>query len=359
VIPDTVAPVRIPPMPNSYGIKNSHVFITGGAGFIATTLAARLIEDNQVTLYDNLHNDALKNTTIKDHPNLRFIKGDVLDPKFLAESIDPRVEYVIHCAAIAGVDTVLKNPLRTLEVNLLGVFNALKACVGHPKLLRFVDFSTSEVYGNCAGRVDERHINPSIAVGEARWTYSISKLAAEFVAHSYHRVHHVPTVTIRPFNVYGPNQVGVGAIHNFVQRSLKNQSLTVHNEGTQIRAWCYIDDFVHGVLLAMTRAPASGRCYNIGSPRETLTTLALAKLVQRTVGSTAPITFKALDYPDVEVRIPDIRAARTELGYEPQVDIEEGVRRTVEWYKAHPNVANQSADAGKSLPGSDRLARAG
>jgi len=326
-------------MSNFYGIHGSHVLITGGAGFIGTTLASRLVEDNKVTLFDNLHNDALKNTPLRNHPNVRFIKGDILDSAGLAQALDQSVEYVIHCAAIAGVDTVLKNPLKTLEVNLIGLSKVLEASAKLKKLKRFVDFSTSEVYGQRAYNVDEQTIHPRITVGEARWTYSISKLAGEFLAHSYHKVHKLPTVTIRPFNVYGPNQVGVGAIHHFILRALNNEDLTVHNDGMQIRAWCYIDDFVHGVLLAMTSENSCGKAYNIGNPRSALTTYCLARLIVSTAKSASNLIFKKLNYPDVEIRIPDITAARTDFDFHPQVDIEDGIERTIGWYRIHQSPA--------------------
>jgi nucleoside-diphosphate-sugar epimerase len=330
-------------MANAYGVAGSHIFITGGAGFIGTTLASKLVDDNRITLFDNLHNDALSNTLLKSHPNVEFIKGDVLNAKQLAESMAPSVDYVIHCAAIAGVDTVVNNPLKTLEVNLLGVFHALQGASKLPNLKRFVDFSTSEVYGQRAYNVHESLIHPQIVVGEPRWTYSISKLAGEFVTHSYHVQYGTPTVTIRPFNVYGPNQVGVGAIHHFVIKALKGDDLTIHNDGMQIRAWCYIEDFVDGVLLAMTRTPVSGRSYNIGNPQSSLTTLALARLVNEVVGGKSKLEFKRLTYPDVELRIPDISAARSELGFCPQVDIKEGIERTVAWYREHRSAAARKA----------------
>jgi nucleoside-diphosphate-sugar epimerase len=332
-------------MGNIYGVHGSHIFITGGAGFIATTLASRLVEDNRVTLYDNLHNNALQYSPLQNHPNVEFIRGDVLDVGQLSSAIAPTVDYVIHCAAIAGVDTVVKNPLKTLEVNLLGTFHVLSACARQKGLKRFVDFSTSEIYGRRAYNVSEECINPFIRIGEARWTYSISKLAGEFIAHSYFQTHGVPVVSVRPFNVYGPNQVGVGAIHGFVVRALKGDDLFVHNDGMQIRSWAYIDDFVHGVLLAMTHPKSAGKSYNIGNPRASLTILALARMVTSLAGSTSRLIFKKLDYEDVELRIPDITAARSDLGFEPTVDIEEGLQRTIAWYRARqaPDATRRAA----------------
>jgi nucleoside-diphosphate-sugar epimerase len=328
--PDDERGTRMDQLPN---ITGSHVFISGGAGFIGTALAARLAGSNRVTLYDNLHNNALANTRLSELSNVEFVEGDVCDLRRLLEAMSGGVNYVIHCAAIAGVDTVLQNPLQTLEVNLLGTRNMLEACAGLPALQRFVSLSTSEVYGRHAAHVQEDVVRPEITVGEPRWTYAISKLAGEFFTDAYRHVYQVPTVTVRPFNVYGPNQVGIGAIHQFVLRALADEDIVIHNDGSQVRAWCYIDDFVEGTLRAMAGAPQPGRCYNIGNPDAGLTVAELAHLIVREAGTESRLVFKQLDYPDVEVRIPDIASARAELGFTPQVDINEGVRRTIAWYR--------------------------
>jgi dTDP-glucose 4,6-dehydratase len=264
---------------------------------------------------------------------VRFVKGDVLDPAGLVAAMTPDVTHVIHCAAIAGVTTVLEDPIRTLKVNIQGTFNVLDAASNLKGIERFVDFSTSEVFGRQAYNVVEDNISPTVRVGEARWTYSVSKLAGEFIVHSYHQMKKIPTVTVRPFNIYGPNQVGIGAIRQFALRAIRNEDVTVHNDGTQIRAWCFVTDFVHGVLLGLTRPEAIGKSYNIGNPRSVLTTLELAKLVIRTAGSSSKIVYKPLDYTDVEVRTPDITLARKDLQYEPVVEMEEGIARTVAWYR--------------------------
>ncbi|MCC7410761.1 MAG: NAD-dependent epimerase/dehydratase family protein [Gammaproteobacteria bacterium] len=320
-------------MSNPYGIEGSHVFITGGAGFIGTTLAARLADANRITLYDNLHNNALQSSPVRDHPNVRLVQGDVLDLDNLRSALSPDVEYCIHCAAIAGVDTVIKNPLKTLEVNILGVFNVFRAAADLGGLKRIVDFSTSEVFGAHAYNVDEFTINPSVTIGEARWTYAISKLSGEFIAHAYHEQFGLPTVTIRPFNVYGPNQVGVGAIHHFVVRAVRNEDLFIHDDGSQIRAWCYVDDFVHGVLLTLSNEIATGRSYNIGNPRSTVTTYNLAKMVLVAAGSDSQMRYRKMGFQDVALRIPNIDSARRDLGFEPQIELDEGLRRTVAWYR--------------------------
>jgi nucleoside-diphosphate-sugar epimerase len=320
-------------MPNEYGIQGSKVFITGGAGFIATRIARCLADENQIVLFDNLHNNALENTHLGEHRNVRLIRGDVRDLDALGDALETDVEYIIHCAAIAGVDTVLQNPTDTLEVNIQGVFNVLEAALKVKGLKRLVDFSTSEVFGQQAYNVDEFTINPSVTVGEARWTYSVSKLAGEFITHAYHVKYGVPTVTVRPFNVYGPNQVGVGAIHHFVVRAIAGEDLVIHDDGSQIRAWCYIDDFIRGVLLAMVSPKSTGKSYNIGNPRAVTTVYSLARLVIDVAGSRSQIRFKRVDYQDVALRIPNITRAREDLGFEPTVELDEGLRRTIAWYR--------------------------
>lgn len=321
-------------MTNSYNITNSKVFITGGAGFIATRLASLLADDNQIILYDNLHNNAYANSSLSEHPNVKLIKGDILDRDALRKAMDLDTHYVIHCAAIVGVSTVLKNPVLTLQVNMEGLFNLFDVAKNLKNLKRIVNFSTSEVFGQLAYDADESIINPAVTIGEARWTYAISKLAGEFIAHSYHIQENLPTVTVRPFNIYGPNQVGVGAIHGFVTKAIKHEPLIVHNDGSQIRSWCFVDDFVQGVLLTLKNEKAIGKSYNLGNPRSTLTVLNLVQLIINLTQSNSTIEFKKINYEDVKVRTPNITAARTDLGFEPVVELEEGLMCAIDWHRS-------------------------
>lgn len=316
-------------------IEGAKVVITGGAGFIGSTTAAVLADTNEVVLFDNFWNNALQNSPVQDHPNVTFVKGDVRDLDALHEVIDDDVTHVIHAAAIAGVDTVIENPHLTLEVNIEGVFNVCKAAVGKKSMQRLIDFSTSEVFGSQAYNVDEFTISPTVTIGEGRWTYAISKLAGEFIANAYHTKYDLPTVTIRPFNIYGPNQVGVGAVHQFVVRAIKGEPLTIHDDGSQIRAWCYVDDFVDGMLRTLSSDVAVGRSYNIGNPRSTVTTYNLANMVIAIAGSESVLEYQRMGFSDVALRIPNIDNARKDLGYEPQVELDEGLRRTIEWYRSN------------------------
>lgn len=315
-------------------LSGKKVFISGGAGFIGSSLAERLAEQNRVVLYDNLHRNALRRTSLLNHANIDFHEGDVLDGATVAKAMEGS-NWVVHCAAIAGVDTVIESPVRTMRVNLLGTVNVLEAAHKLPRLERFIDFSTSEVFGTHAYKVEETHLTTQGSVGEARWTYAISKLAGEYLSHSYYHEFGVPAVTVRPFNIYGPNQVGVGAIHHFIRRALTNQDVEIHGDGSQIRAWCYISDIVDALLLILESPAAIGQVFNIGNPRSTVTIFDLAKNIIRIAGSGSKLVFRPINYVDVEIRVPSIDKARALLSFNPKVDLEEGLQSTIEWYRSH------------------------
>jgi len=312
------------------------MFITGGAGFIGTSLIKRLITDNEVIVYDNMSRNALKDSDLWNHPNLKIVQGDVLDYEFLKKNLPQDINFILHMAAIAGIDTVIKDPVKTIEVNMIGTYHMLKA-LKELKLLdkveRFINFSTSEVFGITAFRVDEKASTNLQPVGEARWTYAVSKLAGEHLTYSYHKQYGLRAVTVRPFNVYGPGQVGEGAIHHFVVRAIKNEPLIIHGDGDQIRSWCYIDDMVDGILLCLEKEEAIGEVFNIGNPKGTITILGLAEKVIQLAGSSSQIVHVPKTYVDVELRIPSIDKAKTLLGFEPKVDLNEGIKRTIEWYR--------------------------
>lgn len=316
----------------SVPIKGKTIFITGGAGFIGSTLAGRLIDDNKIILFDNLSRNSLKDKEFRDHPNLRLIQGDVLDFEEVFESMQG-ADIVVHCAAIAGIDTVIKSPVTTMRVNMLGSANVLEAASRLRRVDRVVCFSTSEVFGQQAFRSTETDKTVMGNVGEARWTYAVSKLAEEHLAIAYYQERWLPTAVVRPFNVYGPGQVGEGALRTFIKRALQDEPIEIHGDGTQIRAWCYVDDMVDGVLLAMTHPKAVGESFNIGNQRAVETIYGLANTVVRVLQSRSPIVFSPREYVDVELRIPSVRKARELLNFEAKVDLETGILMTAEYYR--------------------------
>ncbi len=314
-------------------VEGKQVLITGGAGFIGTSLALALADHNDVVLLDNLHRDAYSGSLLADHPRVRLVQGDVMDPATVADAVKG-AEHIVHMASIAGVDTVMQHPVLTMKVALVGTMNILDAAYSEGTVECFIDFSTSEVFGRYAYNVSEGDMAQLGVVGEARWTYAVSKLATEHLAHNYYKEYGFPAVSVRPFNVYGPRQVGEGAIHQFIVRALAGDDLLVHNDGAQIRSWCYIDDIIRGILLVMSRKEALGHAINIGNPRATVTIYNLASMIARVAGSASAIRMVEWNYPDVELRIPDIGKARTLLGFEPEVDLDDGLERTIAWYAA-------------------------
>lgn len=313
-------------------IKGKCVLITGGAGFIGSSLASRLVEDNRVIIFDNFHRNALPGTVLEGHPNVEIVRGDVLDREAVF-AVAREADMVVHMASIAGVDTVMTRPVLTMRVCLLGTINALDATREAGRAECFIDFSTSEVFGRYAYKVAEGDTAHLGVVGEARWTYAVSKLATEHLALNFWKEYGFPALSIRPFNIYGPSQVGEGAVHHFILRALRGEDLTVHNDGSQIRSWCYVDDILDGIVLAMGSKEAVGHSFNIGNPRATITIYNLATLIVRLAGSSSKVRHVEWNFPDVELRIPDIDKARRVLGFEPRVDLEEGLLRTIDWYR--------------------------
>ena len=315
-------------------IAGKKIFVTGGGGFIGSSLIEPLIERNEIVVYDNFSRDSLQHRSYRGHSNLTVIEGDVLDFEAVREAIRG-AELVVHCAAIAGIDTVIEKPVSTMRVNMIGSANVLQAASELPRCERVVCFSTSEIFGQRAFRSDET--DPAVLgqVGEARWTYAVSKLAEEHLAIAYHREQRLPTTVVRPFNIYGPGQIGEGALRTFIRRAIRNETIEIHGDGTQIRAWCYVDDMVEGTLIALEHPAAVGEAFNIGNQRAVVTIYGLASAVVRVLQSKSDIVFTRKDYADVELRIPSVDKARRLIGFEAKVDLEDGIRRTAEYYRRH------------------------
>ncbi|MFQ5457031.1 MAG: NAD-dependent epimerase/dehydratase family protein [Myxococcota bacterium] len=315
-------------------LEGKRIFVTGGAGFIGSKFVERVLEKNEVVIYDNFARNSLETGASADHPNLRIVKGDILDYARLRESMRG-AQIIVHLAAIAGIDTVIRSITNTMRVNLIGTYHVLEAARAEGGIERLVDFSTSEVFGSYAYKSEEGDATALGSVGEGRWTYAVSKLAAEHLGHAYCAEQGIPVVSVRPFNIYGPGQVGEGAMHIFVRRAVADEPIVVHGDGDQIRSWCYVDDLLDGLDECVTNEKAPGNVFNIGNPRGTVTIHGLAEAVVRVSGSRSPIVFEPKTYADVELRIPSIAKAKEILGYSPKVGLEEGIARTVEWYRAH------------------------
>ncbi|MBN2274513.1 MAG: NAD-dependent epimerase/dehydratase family protein [Bacteroidales bacterium] len=312
-------------------IQNKNIFITGGAGFIANTLIKKLVSNNSITAFDNFHRDTLTNSGYANHKNIKVVKGDVLDKEALRVAMKG-ADIVIHAAGIAGIDTVIINPVRTMQVNMIGTANALQAAYENGVKDRFVDFSTSEIFGSMAFKSTEESNTVAGSAGEARWVYAVSKLAGEHLAHAYYKQYKLPTVTVRPFNVYGPGQTGEGAMQIFIRKALKNEDIYINGDGTQIRAWCYVDDFVECLLRCIEDPKAIGESFNLGNSRAVITILGLAQTVCRVLNSNSKILFREQLSADIELRIPSVEKAEKILGFKAKVDLDEGIKKTAEYF---------------------------
>jgi UDP-glucose 4-epimerase len=309
------------------------VLITGGAGFIGGSIAAAMQGRDEVRVLDSYVRTGSAETASPRLADVEYIEGDVLDVDTLKQAMRG-CDVVVHAAGIAGVDTVGRSPATTLRVNALGTDAVLAAAANVGVAGRVVCFSTSEIFGPFAFDVAETSSAVVGAVGESRWTYAASKLMAEHLAFAYWREFHVPTVVVRPFNVYGPGQLGEGAIRNFVLRAIKNETLTVRGSGNQIRSWCFIDDFVRGVMATIERDEAVGGNFNIGNAREVSTTLELARRIKKLACSNSEIQHVEASCAEIQARVPNTEKARTELGFEAQTDLDDGLRLTIDWMRS-------------------------
>ena len=292
-----------------------------------------MIENNTIVVFDNFHRDTISNSQFAKHPNLTTVKGDVLDKELLTESMKG-AEIVVHAAGIAGIDTVIKDPVKTMTVNMIGTANALEAARINGVSDRFIDFSTSEIFGSMAFKSTESDETVAGSAGEARWTYAVSKLAGEHLTHAYHSQYQLPTVTVRPFNVYGPGQTGEGAMQIFIKKALTGEDIFINGDGSQIRAWCYVDDFVDCLMRCLENPKAIGESFNLGNARAVITTLGLAQTVCRVLNSKSQIKFREQLSADIELRIPSVKKTEEVLGFKAQVDLEEGIIRTAEYFKS-------------------------
>lgn len=301
------------------------MLITGGTGFIGSNLC-------------NLFKDKYEVTSFSDEKRLsplfdRSIKN-ILDTTSNYNKLYKRVgesDIVIHCAGITGIDNVLKQPYHTLTSNIQGVINVLDAIFGND-ISHCIIFSSGESLGT---NTKIREGFAQYPLYDDRWCYGISKLVAEYLSISRYKTapQYCPITVVRPFNIYGPGQVGGGAIKIFVIQALKNETITVHGDGYQVRSWCYIEDFCNAIKLIIDNTDKSiGKIYNIGNDKNELSILGLAVLIKHLLNSKSDIEFVKAPFVDVEYRVPDISEI-SKLGFYNGTDIKEGILKTAEYFK--------------------------
>jgi len=304
------------------------VLVTGGAGFIGSHLCAFFLGKGwEVVCMDDFVTGSRDNlTTVQSNAGFRLIEHDVTE----YIRLDGQLDWVLHFASPASPVDYLELPIQTLKVGALGTHNALG--VAKAKGARFLLASTSEVYGDPLVHPQREdywgHVNP---VGP-RGVYDEAKRFAEAITMAYHRTHQIDTRIVRIFNTFGPRmRLKDGrAIPAFMGQALTEAPITVFGDGSQTRSFQYISDLIEG-LWRLMQAPVNDPV-NIGNPHE-MTLLELAKRIIRLTGSQSEIVFRPLPVDDPKVRQPDISRARTLLGWEPRVEIDEGLRLTVDWFQ--------------------------
>ena len=307
------------------------IVITGGAGFIGSHIAERLAGSAELVLFDSLRRNSLASTDLASLPNVTLVEGDIRDKGLVLETIRG-ADAVLHLAAIAGVSSYYKEPETTLRVNIDGTANVVDAVVaaGVPRL---VYLSTSEVHGPEGHDVTEESpcaIGPS---SDRRWVYATSKLAGEHLVLRGGETHGFAATVLRPFNVYGPRQTGEGAIRNFCLAAATGENIVVYGDGSAVRAWCYVDDFVDATLLALESPGAAGQIFNIGNPHAAVDTNGLAREFAELVPG-VEVESEVVDRAEVAYRTPVVAKAAELLGFEPKVSLRQGLERTIEWTKS-------------------------
>ena len=321
----------------------SNVVVTGGYGFIGSHLVSALLRrGDSVTIFDAATNTRDTSIDFDAHPNFRFVAGDVTDLGALEQALTADIDIVFHLAAVVGVKNYLDDPLRVLDVNVIGTRNVLE--LSHRHGTRVVFASTSEVFG--------KNPNPPFAEDDDRvlgstrtdrWSYSTSKAMAEHLVFAMHTSLGLPVTVVRYFNVYGPRQSPIFVVSQTIHRILNGRQPLLYDSGDQTRCFTYVDDAIAGTLLAADSDVAIGAAFNIGSMTETTVreVIELAIKIADVDSVYGPETISTAAkygdrYEDIPRRIPDSRKAQRELGWRLQVDVEEGIRRTIEWARANP-----------------------
>ncbi|HEX8410225.1 MAG TPA: UDP-glucuronic acid decarboxylase family protein [Thermoanaerobaculia bacterium] len=302
--------------------------ITGGAGFLGSHLCDLfLARGHQVVCMDNFLTGSPDNIKhLFGHDGFTFIKQDVTD----YIHIDGPLDYVLHFASPASPIDYLEKPIQTLKVGSLGTHKTLG--VAKDKGARYLIASTSEVYGDPLIHPQQEEYWGNVNPVGPRGVYDEAKRFAEAMTMAYHRFHGVQTRIVRIFNTYGERmRVNDGrVVPAFIAQALRNEPLTVFGDGSQTRSFCYVSDLIEGIYRLLMSEEAQPT--NIGNPSE-MTVLQFAETIKRLTGTSAPIEFRPLPEDDPKIRRPDITKARALLGWEPRVPLEEGIGKTIDYFR--------------------------
>jgi UDP-glucose 4-epimerase len=307
---------------SSKELKGNKILVTGGAGFIGSNIVDRLAPDNQVTVLDNLYHGSRDNLA-QSKKRIKFIKGDVLDNELVQKLVGEN-EYVFHLAAHASVIRSLEQPELDMQVNINGTLNVLEAC-RRAKIKRLVYSSSAAIFGDAEYLpVDEKHpLNP-------KSPYAVSKMAAEKYALAYYQSFGVPAVALRYFNIYGPRQDTseyANVISIFFRKFKARQPITVYGNGDSTRDYTYVQDAVTANILAATHPKAVGEVFNIATGQATDLNK-LIKIIQEVSGWEGKINYAAERAGEIKHSLASIEKAKKLIGFQPAVDIEQGLKLT-------------------------------
>ncbi len=305
-----------------------NILVTGGAGFIGSHLTDALIKGNKIFCVDNISSGNCKNVEhLMDNANFKFIEHDVKNPLAVREPIDQ----IYHLASRASPVDFKKYPVDILLSNSFGTYNMLK--LAKEKKARMLFTSTSEVYGDPLEHPQKETYNGNVNCINERSCYDESKRFGEALCMAFYREHKVDVRIARIFNTYGPRiKINDGRVMpNFIDQALNNKPLTVYGDGKQTRSFCYVSDMVDG-LIKLMNSKFVAEPFNLGNPNE-MTILELAKHIIRLTNSDSEIVFKPLPPGDPSKRKPDISKAKKTLNWEPKVGLEEGLKRTIDYFK--------------------------
>lgn len=316
---------------------SKNIFITGGAGFIGSHLTERLVKEGYtVSIFDNLHRNAIKYSNILENPKVTFTQGDILDADELKKAMQG-ADVVMHLAAIAGVSNYYNFPAKTLKVNLIGTYNVIESMV-ELGITRMFDMSTSETFGVEAVEVDENSYHSIGPAQDKRWCYAGSKIGGEQLIFRYAEEYNWDATIIRPFNIYGPRQIGEGAISNFCKNILDQKNLKIEGSGMAVRSWCYVTDFVDALLAILKNQHKGPEAFNVGNPWAIASTLSLGEEVIRAAKSidnlhlNSKIDFVKMDFTEIKVRYPKVDKLADMYGWQPKVNLFDGVHNTLKWF---------------------------